>query len=156
MCHKQSDLPLDRGERGFGQVVMPNRRPGDGRGIYRVRFARDPVRPSGLAHHPRCHPHGPLPAGDQVPFQGPGDVATVLDREQPPILEPARPPDQTLEPGRAGQHRELAEHPSGRRVDRDGGVGLVVRIDSHYDHSRSPFGRTHRMAGPPADTPQWG
>ncbi len=79
--HKQSDVAFGTCQRGFGQVRVPKRSPGDRRGVHRVGLAPDPVGPTGLTHHPGWHPDRTLASGDQVTLQVPGDVTTVLHGE---------------------------------------------------------------------------
>lgn len=55
------------------------------------------------------------------------------------VVEAPCPGREPLEPLRARPHRQLGEHPAAPTVDRDGGVGLLVRVDSDYDHPWSPF-----------------
>ena len=143
MGHKQSEVPFDSGERRHRQLGMRERRTSDGFGIDRIRLSPHPVRTASHAHHPRRHTHRGLPAGDQVALEVSGDVTAVLHGEPALLVEVARPAEEALESSRAGLHRELSDHLAGHPVDRDGGVGLFVRVDPHYDHSWSPFLDAH-------------
>jgi hypothetical protein len=91
-----------------------------------------------------------------VTLQASRNVPAVLDGEHALLVEATSLRHQRLVATRASADGTLASNLAGHPVDPDGGVGLLVWIDPDYDHSWSPFGREHRMAGPPADTPQWG
>ena len=69
--------------------------------------------------------------------------------------EAARPGEELLAAGaRRCPRSRCAEAAPARRVERDGGVGLHVRVDPDYDHVRPPsVGCNRSERGPPADTP---
>jgi hypothetical protein len=124
--------------------------------VDRIGLAEGAVGASMGGHQLGRHANRALTASDQVALQAAGDVAAVLDGEHSFLVEPSRPGHELLVAARACTDRAFASNLAGRSVDRDGGMGLLVRVDPHYDHSWSPFGREHRTMGPPADTPQWG
>jgi hypothetical protein len=141
--HKESEIALDPCEGRDRLLGVSQGDASDRLRIDRVGLATDPVGPPSLAHHPRRHPHQFFTAGDQVTLEVPGHVTAVLDSEAALHIETASPFQESLEPRGAGLHRELPDHLTRHAVDRDGGVGLFVRIDPHYDHLWSPPSDAH-------------
>lgn len=116
-------------------------RPSHRQGIDRVGLAQGTYGLAGAGHQPRRHPHHPLPSGQQVPFQPAGDVPTVLHRPEP-LLGPAapRPADQLHMAEGPRRHGGLIELAAGL-VDRDDGVGVLVRINPEQHHAGVSFAR---------------
>jgi hypothetical protein len=151
---QQPDLPgglvvLGDREGGFAQGGA-----GDGEGVDRVGLALDPDRLAGTGHQPRRHPHDPFPGSQQVPFQPAGDMPAVLHRPEPIGPVHPSPADQLAMPQRAGRDGPLVELPAGL-VDRDNGVGVLVRIHAQQHHACGLL-RVLGDLGRPAGMPQLG
>jgi hypothetical protein len=120
---------------GGRQVGFAQRRPGDRRRVDRVGLAQGTHGVAGAGHQPRWDPHDPLPGGQQVAFQSPGDMAAVLHRPQPLLWPALACPTEQL--GMAeGPRRDggLAKLTAGL-VDGHDGVGVLVRINPEQHHA---------------------
>jgi hypothetical protein len=152
MVDQQLDLPGRLVLAGGGQIGLAQGGAGDRQGVDRVGLALDPDRLAGAGQQPGRHPQDPLPGGQQVAFQPARDMPAVLHRPQPP-LGPAGPgpADQLAMARGAGRHGGLVQLPTGL-IDRDDGVGVLVRIDAEQHHalwSPSCEGTLGRPAGMP-------
>ena len=84
-------------------------------------------------HQLRRQAHDGLAAVDQEPLQRSGDVADVLDRPHPLVVERSSPFQQLPVAGRPGRRGQVLDLHA-EFVDRRGGVGLLVRINSDRHH----------------------
>ena len=132
---------------------MGERRPGDRQRIDRVRLAIRPCRVPGVGHQLRWHPAHQFTSAQQVAFEKAGQMPAVLDRPYPfraELVSPDPQPGVLFARGFLG--RDLAEL-AAEMVDRDDGVGALVRIDPQCHHDGSPFffrvevGRENRSVG---------
>jgi hypothetical protein len=119
---------------GLRQIGLTQDRAGDGECVDRVRLAEAAGAPARFAHELWRHAHDSLPTADQKAFERPRDVAAVLEREHTLIVERARPLDQLRVAFGASRNCQLAFELTELRGHDDGGVGLLVRVDTDYDH----------------------
>jgi hypothetical protein len=139
VVEQQPDLAPGTLQRGRRQRRLAQRRPRDRHRVDRVRLAALPRRAARPRHQLRRHPHHPLAAREQETLERDRDVPAILQRPQPLPAQRARPAKQLLVAPTASLHRPLATHLARPARKGGGAVALLVRINSDYDHSRSPF-----------------
>jgi len=90
---QQLDLQGPFIQMGGGQCfgALLERRPGDRQGVDRIRLAGCALALARLAHQLRWDADDPLPRGDEEALERAGDVAAVLERPDPLLIERATP-----------------------------------------------------------------
>ncbi len=86
----------------------------------------------------RRDPQHALAALDQKPLQRPGEVAAVLKRPDPFVIETTRPPQQRTEPAPADRNGFLAEQLAGCGCDGGDRVRTLVSVRAKHDHDPRP------------------
>lgn len=119
--------------------ALPQRRSGDGQGIDRVGLAAGALTLAGGAHQLRGDSHHALSRCDQEALEGAGDVAAVLQRPDPLLIEAPPPVEELAEARLPGRRGQLAGELTGSRKDRAAGVGSFVGVRSDHDHLACPF-----------------
>jgi len=146
MVDEEPDVTLDALQPGCGKVRHPDGRPRHGLGVDGVGLAPRTGGPAGSGHELGWHPHDGLARQEQVTLQASRDVAAVLQGEGSLRVTGARPLDQALVAPVAGGDAQLTEDLPRDAMQGHRGVGVLVAVHSHYDHSWSPFPR-HQPAG---------
>ena len=138
---EQPDLHRSLVEVGGGEALhaVLDDGPSDGERVDLVRLAGLALAAPRGAHPLRRHPHDPLAGRDQRLLEPARDVAAVLDRPHPLLVEPARPAHRGQMPRLLGLDLPGAAHPAGSRVHRRQRVRALVRVRSDHDHLHRPF-----------------
>lgn len=156
MVDQQPHLAGGTVELGDGQAVVTQGGEGDCLGVDRVGLARLASATSGAGHQPGRDAHHTCAGAEQVTLEATGQMPAVLEREAD-LLPLPRPGEQLQVPVRGRCHGQLPE-PTSDVVERDDGVGALVRVGSDHHHA----GRSSRCVGtrsphrPGAGTPQLG
>jgi hypothetical protein len=116
------------------QIGLSQRRTRDRERIDRVRLAERAGSVAHIRHQLRRHPHDPLPGRQQVTLEAAGELPAVLDRPQQLVAMPPRPAQQREVIG-SGRADGLARELPSLRVDGDGGVRVLVRVDPDDHHA---------------------
>jgi hypothetical protein len=115
------------------KLRFPQCGPGDRERVDGVRLAVAAGGVAGVGHQLGRHAHDPLAGAEQVALEPARQVPAVLHGPQPllpELLSPAQQPEMVLA---GGAGRALAEL-TAELVDRDDGVGALVRIDAQDHH----------------------
>jgi hypothetical protein len=151
---QQPDLhrPLIEMSDGEALHAVLDHGPGDRQRVDLVRLARLALPTPGGAHPVRCDTHDPLAGRDQRLLEPARDVATVLDRPDPLLIEPARPAQRGQVARLLGLDLALAALAARSSVDGRQRMRALVRVRSDHDHLHRPFvWFEHRRSGSPAD-----
>lgn len=158
VVEQQLDLPFEAFQMGLREIRLAQKRVGHRQRVDAVGLAGGASGAPGAGHELGWDPHYPLASSDEEPLEVAGDVTTVLEGEHPLVVELPGPHQHSLVALVAGLHSHLRDRlPALLGSHR--GVGLLVWINTHYDHLLGPpFRRANRRDGkdPPADTPQSG
>ena len=92
---------------------------------------------TGISHQPRRQPHDGLASIEQEPLQRAGHMPNILDHPNPFTIKLATPVDELTEAVASRAHRSLRDLHA-KRVGRDPGVRLLVRIDPDRQHPSVP------------------
>jgi hypothetical protein len=85
------------GGKGLGSLTQGCA--GDGQSVDRIGLAAGALAPATLAHQLRRHPDDALAAGHQETLEGARDVAAVLERPDPLLVEVPAPGEQLAKAG---------------------------------------------------------
>ena len=141
MVEQERDLALRAAEPRLRQRLeaLADGGSGHGLGVERVGLAELARPPAGAGHQLGRHAHHPLAGSHQEALQPTGDMAAVLERPDPLLVELARPAKQPLVAGVAGPDRQLVDRLGSVRIERGGGVGSLVWVRPDHDHVSRPF-----------------
>lgn len=135
MVTEQSNIAGWAVELRSGQVGFPQRGSCDRQSVDRIGFAVAARRVAGVRHQLGRHPHNRLAGGKQIGFESSRQMAAVLNRPaalRPELLGPTQQGEVIL----AGCADGSLAEPAAGRIDRDGGVAALVRVDSYDHHGR--------------------
>ena len=135
VVNQQAELAGGPVQLGGGQLGFPQRRPGHGKRVDRIRLAVGPGGSAGVGHELGWDPHDLLAGAEQVPLQPPGQVPAVLHRPAPLGAEPRRPDQQVQMVGGGGADGAFTKL-AAALVDDDDRVGALVRVDPQDHHGR--------------------
>ena len=139
MLVKQPDLQLFPSKPGSRQILKPvgQGRAGDRERVDGVRLAARPDMGAGLGHEVRGETGDALAVIEQEALQQPGDMPAILDDPDPLVIKFASPVEQHPEPVTDGPDLADCDLPA-NPVDRDGLMGLLVRVDPDRHHVLVP------------------
>jgi hypothetical protein len=101
-------------------------------------------------HQLRRDPHDPLIVLEQEALEAAADAADIFQRPQELFIDRARPREQLRVPARPRLCGQLVDELAARRAHGNGGVRLLVRVDSDDERHDFPFvclGRKRSSSG---------